>query len=193
MTDPDSLARLAYLGILGIALIGGILARYHGRMTTALRDAALWMLIILGFVTLYGFKDTLTGALFPSVAVMSGEDIVLRRGPDGHFRARLEVNGVPVEFVVDTGATGIVLTRADARRIGLDPDRLRYTETARTANGLVRGAPVTLDEVRFGDIVDRNVRATVNGGDLFASLLGMSYLDRFRRITAEGDRLRLTR
>ena len=57
----------------------------------------------------------------------------------------------------------------------------------------MRGAPVTLDEVRFGDIVDRNVRATVNGGDLFASLLGMSYLDRFRRITAEGDRLRLTR
>lgn len=193
MTDPDGIARIAYLALLGMVLIGGLFAAYRGRMGRALRDAAIWLLIILGFVTLYGFKDTLLGELRPSAAVLTDEGIQLRRGSDGHFHATLEINGAPVRFIVDTGASSVVLTREDARRVGLDPGRLDYTRIANTANGTVRGAPVTLDEVRFGGTVERNLRAVVNGGDLFSSLLGMDYLDRFRRITVEGDTLTLAR
>lgn len=125
--------------------------------------------------------------------MLTDEGIQLRRGSDGHFHATLEINGAPVRFIVDTGASSVVLTREDARRVGLDPGRLDYTRIANTANGTVRGAPVTLDEVRFGGTVERNLRAVVNGGDLFSSLLGMDYLDRFRRITVEGDTLTLAR
>ncbi len=193
MNDPDGIARIAYLALLGMVLIGGLFAAYRGRMGKALRDGAVWVLIILGFVTLYGFKDTLMGQLYPSMGVVSDRGIQIRRSADGHFHATLDVNGAPVRFIVDTGASNVVLTQEDARRVGIDLDRLSYTSIAQTANGTVRGAPVTLDSVSFGGETQRNVRAVVNGGELFSSLLGMDYLNRFRRITVEGDTLTLAR
>lgn len=195
MLEPTGdTARLAYLALLGAVVIGGVFFHYRHRMGKALRDAAIWLLIILGFVTLYGFKDQLSGGLFPNQAVnVGGDTIALRRGMDGHFSAEVMVNGAPVEFLVDTGATNVVLTRRDAARVGFDPDRLSYTLIADTANGPVASAPVTLDEVRLGGFTDVNVRAMVNGGDLFSSLLGMDYLNRYRRISVEGDTLYLTR
>ena len=98
------------------------------------------------------------------------------RAFDGHYYLTLDLNGVPVDFVVDTGATDMVLTRADAARIGLDPDALAYTGVAGTANGQVRTARVRLDEVSLGGILDRNLPASVNEGVMDTSLLGMSYL-----------------
>ena len=95
--------------------------------------------------------------------------------------------------MVDTGASSIALGPADARRVGLVPDDLAYIGTAMTANGQVRTAPVTLDEIAIGDIVDRNVRAWVIGADLDGSLLGMSYLRTFARVSFEGDLLILER
>lgn len=191
---PDDNARLAYLAILGAAILASVYYHYRHRMGRALRDAAIWLLIILGFVTLYGFKDQLAGGLFPSQAIsVGGDSVALRRGRDGHFAAEVLVNGVPVEFLVDTGATSIVLTRRDAARIGLDPDHLRYSQQAQTANGPVSSAPVRLDAMRLGPFTDHDVRAMVNGGELFSSLLGMDYLNRFRRYSVEGDTLTLTR
>ena len=191
---PDDTARIAYLALLGAAILASVFFRYRNRMGRALRDATIWLLIILGFVTLYGFKDMLSGGLFPNQAISVGADTVtLRRGRDGHFAALVMVNGVEVDFLVDTGATGIVLTRRDAARVGLDPDRLNYISSAQTANGRVSTAPVVLDEMRLGRFADHDVRATVNGGELFNSLLGMDYLSRYRRYSVEGDTLTLTR
>jgi aspartyl protease family protein len=105
----------------------------------------------------------------------------------------LEANGTPVEFVVDTGATDIVLSRQDAAKIGIDLDGLVYTGMANTANGTVRSAPVRLDTLNLDGIVDRGVRAWVNEGEMFGSLLGMAYLERYERIEIAGDRLVLER
>ena len=77
--------------------------------------------------------------------------------------------------------------------MGLDPDDLAYVGTAMTANGRVETAPVTIDRIAIGDIVDRNVRAYVIGADLDGSLLGMSYLRTFARVSFEGDLLILER
>jgi aspartyl protease family protein len=95
--------------------------------------------------------------------------------------------------VVDTGATDIVLTKEDAARAGLDPDSLRYLGRAGTANGEVRTAYVRLNDVRLGDITDRDVAAVVNGGQMDQSLLGMGYLQRWGRIEIAGGELILTR
>ena len=107
---------------------------------------------------------------------------MLRRGRDGHFHLTAQVNGAPVRFLVDTGASDVVLTRDDAVRVGLDPARLDFTRRAMTANGPVMTAPVRLDRVAVGELEARTVPAVVGGGELFQSLLGMSYLDGFRRI-----------
>ena len=77
--------------------------------------------------------------------------------------------------------------------MGLDPDGLAYVGTAMTANGRVQTAPVTIDEIAIGEILDRNVRAWVIGADLDGSLLGMSYLRTFARVSFEGDLLILER
>jgi aspartyl protease family protein len=103
----------------------------------------------------------------------------------------MQLNGAPIDFVVDTGATEMVLSLEDARRAGLDPDRLAFVGSARTANGTVSTAWTTIDEVAIGPVTFENVRVAVNAGDMRGSLLGMSFLDRFDRVEIQGDRLRL--
>lgn len=106
----------------------------------------------------------------------------------GHFVAPGRINGAPVQFVVDTGATLVTLSSREARRIGLNylGSPQRY---ASTANGLVPVYLVKLDEVRLGDIVLRNVDAAVQEGDgLPVVLLGMSFLNRVE-MRQEGNTL----
>ena len=119
--------------------------------------------------------------------------IEIPRSNDGHYYATLSVNGAEVNFVVDTGATDVVLTQAAARRAGQDPANLPYFGRALTANGEVRIAPVRLEEVALGDYVDTNVRASVNEVEMGQSLLAMSYLHLFDQITITGSKLILTR
>lgn len=109
----------------------------------------------------------------------------------GHFLVEAEVNGTPVTFLVDSGASSVVLSPEDARRIGLAPERLRFTERYRTANGMVRAAPVELREIRIGQLAQRYVPASVNEAPIGISLLGMSFLGRLESWSVEGGRLAL--
>lgn len=115
------------------------------------------------------------------------------RSPDGHYHLTLDVNGTPLRFIVDTGATDIVLSREDALRVGIDPTTLRFFGRAVTANGTVQTARVTLESVTLGPHTDHNVPARVNGGSMTGSLLGMGYLERFQRVEISRDRLTLMR
>jgi aspartyl protease family protein len=193
-TDPDTLARLVYLTLFLLVIGGAFLFGQRRRPLRNLRDFLIWVLIFAGVVIAYGFRDTLREQLFPSSMVtLDDGTIELRRGSDGHFHATLEVNGAPVRFMVDTGASSIVLSRRDARRVGIDPDALAYLGRARTANGIVPIADVRLERVEFAGYADTGVRASVTDGLLETSLLGMAYLDRFERIEISGDRMRLVR
>lgn len=193
-SDPDSVARLVYFGLFLLVLGGSLFLGSRGRLSHRIRDLLIWGLIFAGVVIAYGFRDVLREQLFPS-AMVALEDgaIELRRGSDGHFHASLEINGVPVRFMIDTGASSIVLSRRDAGRVGIDPDRLAYLGRARTANGSVPIADVRLGQVEFAGRTDTGVPASVTDGGLETSLLGMSYLDRFARIEIAGDRMRLVR
>ncbi len=192
--DPDAQARLFYLALLGMVIAGGVFYNYRDRFGTAVQHAAIWVLIFLGATIAYGFKDQLTSQLYPDTArSVDDRTIALRRADDGHFYARVLVDGTEIRFMVDTGATNLVLSQRDARRIGLAMDSLNYVLPTNTANGRVYGAGVVLDRVELGGFVDTDVRAVVNGGRMNISLLGMTYLDRFRSFSVEGDRLLLSR
>ncbi len=192
--DPDAQARLFYLALLGMVIAGGVFYNYRDRLGTAVQHATIWVLIFLGATIAYGFKDQLTSQLYPgSARPVDERTIELRRANDGHFYARVRVNGTGIRFMVDTGATNLVLSQQDARRIGLAMDNLNYILPTNTANGTVYGAGVVLDRVELGGFVDTDVRAVVNGGRMNISLLGMTYLDRFRSFSVEGDRLLLSR
>ena len=191
--DPDTLARLLYLVVLLVGVLGFFVWGQRARLGRSVRDLAVWLLIIAMVVIAYGFRDTLRGQLFPAAMVETDGGIEIRRASDGHFYAALEVNERPVRFMVDTGASDVVLSRRDAERVGLDPASLTYGGLARTASGVMATAPVRLGVVRFGDFTDTGVPASVSGGALDISLLGMAYLDRFDRIEIAGDRMLLHR
>lgn len=192
---PDSqTASLIYLSILLVALVGSMFGVYRGRMGTMLKSMLAWALIFGVIAVGYGYRDTIEETLLPAQTISTGEGrIEIRRRFDGHYHADMLVNGEPVEFIVDTGASSIVLSLADAERVGIPLDRLDFSSRARTANGEVRLATVRLAELRIGDIVDRNVRAVVNEGEIDVSLLGLDYLDRFKSVQIEGNVMVLER
>jgi aspartyl protease family protein len=98
-----------------------------------------------------------------------------------------------VEFLVDTGASEVVLSTQDARRAGFDPEKLAYLGRASTANGIVQTASVRVDELALGEIRDRNLRVSVTRGEMDKSLLGMTYLQRWSSIEIRNGALVLTR
>lgn len=113
----------------------------------------------------------------------AGGSVELRAAANGHFHARADINGSPIPVMVDTGASVVVLTYADARRAGLFLKPSDFTQPVATANGTARVAPVTLDTIRIGDITVRNVRAAVaDEGQLTVTLLGMTFLSQIERV-----------
>lgn len=187
------LDRLIYLVILGAAVAGWFFAEHRQNIGRSVRMFMVWALIFVGLIAGYGLWDDIRSDVLPRQTVLEdGASIELPRDRGGHFHMTVEINGVPTELLVDTGATDFVLSRADARRVGIDVDNLIYTGQARTANGVVRTAFERLDEVAVGDLAFRNVGVSINEGDLDTSLLGMSFLDRFERIEIRGDRMILT-
>jgi aspartyl protease family protein len=194
--SADDIASLIYLGLLLLVLSVAFLLASRGRMGVVLTQAAVWVLIFLGVIAAYGLWPEIEAAIRPrqaTVVTEEGAAVEVPRAIDGHYYLTLEVNGAPVEFTVDTGATDVVLSRDDARAAGIDPDDLVFLGTALTANGEVRTARIRLRELALEGTVDRDVPAVVTDGDLRSSLLGMAYLGRFDRIEISGDRLLLVR
>lgn len=193
-SDPDSIARLIYFSLFLMVIGGGLLFRRRGQLGRSLRDLLIWGLIFAGVVIAYGFRDTLRAQLFPAAMVRLDDGAIeLRRASDGHFHATIDVNGTAVRFMIDTGASSVVLSHRDAARVGIDPEALTYLGRAQTAGGTVATADVRLGLVEFAGLTDTNVGASVTDGGLDTSLLGMSYLDRFSKIEIAGDRMRLVR
>lgn len=192
----DQIAALIYLGLLLTALVGyGVVStRSRADLGRRLRHGLLWGCIFVGVIAGVSLWEDVRRSVIPRQAVFdSGQIVEVPRAPDGHFYIRLALNGVDIPFVVDTGATEMVLGPRDARRVGLSPDGLAYTTQARTANGMVATARTTLDRVELAGVADRNVPVLVNSADLDTALLGMSYLDRWSSLTIAGDRLVLRR
>jgi aspartyl protease family protein len=105
--------------------------------------------------------------------------LVYRTDARGHVALTAIVNGAPVRFLVDTGASRVTLTAEDARAAGIDPGGLVFNQRSQTANGLAREAPVKLREIRIDRLSVDNVPAAVNE-NLTVSLLGMSFLKRLK-------------
>jgi aspartyl protease family protein len=96
----------------------------------------------------------------------------------GHFIIGAMVNGTPVRFLLDTGATMVALSPADARAAGISVSASRFTGRSSTAHGEARVAPVTLRELRLNQLTIDEVPAVVMENEMPISLLGMSFLSR---------------
>lgn len=191
--DTNDFGRLAYLVLLGAAVVGYFLAQNRGNWSKLSQQAMIWALIFVGVIAGYGLWGDISRDLRPRQSVLESGQIEVPRMFDGHFYLTARLNGQPVDFVVDTGATDVVLTMADAERVGIDVNALAFTGQAFTANGPVRTATASVGEIQLGTITDRNLRVSINEGEMDQSLLGMAYLRRFSKIEIAGDTLVLTR
>jgi aspartyl protease family protein len=204
--DPSDFA----IGVAGLAMViflaSSIAGSYRGRPAQAVRDLLAWTFVAFLLVAGYSYRNEILtlghrviGELLPPGAVLrsdtqvEGEQSVrIRRRTDGHFIVRTQVNGIPLTMLVDTGASTVVLKPADAQRLGIDPEKLRYSVPVQTANGTTYAAHVRLRTLTLGPINLTDVDALVaKPNALKENLLGMSFLSRLRSYEFSGDYLTL--
>lgn len=192
--DPGQLVKLLIIGAIVVFALRFV------PLPHIVKAGAIWVLIFAAMIAAYSYRGPLESvgremlaSLVPGMAVPVQGEVVVRRSRGGQFVIGGGVNGAPVEFVFDTGASVVVLTASDAARAGLSPEALDYRLPVSTANGITTVAPIRLDSVRVGDITMERVRAAVaRPDDLRVSLLGMTFLDRLSGYEVSRDRLVLT-
>ena len=116
-----------------------------------------------------------------------GTTVVLSSSSNGHFFTQGQINGRAVQLVVDTGASVVSLSVADAQRIGLNYQSGQRVPMS-TANGVIPAWRMKLASVRIGDVVVYDVDAVVSSGEMPYVLLGNSFLSRFQ-MTRTNDQM----
>lgn len=199
--ENDDFSRLIWLGAL-VALIGAGLLRSGRPLGTMARSLGTWAVIVLALIAGYqyryelqDFASRVTAGLVPGSPLVLGlEDgratVTLDKAGNGHFEARIMVNGTPVRAVVDTGATSTVLTAQDAQAAGFNPAALNFTIPVSTANGMAHAAVVRTDELAIGGIVRKDMPVMIAApGMLGQSLLGMNFIGSLSGFDVRGDRM----
>lgn len=199
LADDDTFYRLVLLVCWLLLAGGGTFYWILRRPARAIRDILIWSGLFLTLIVGYSYRDVfddvrrrVRGELMPNSGTANEDGtLTYNAAADGHFYIEAEVEGTPVLFMVDTGATMVVLSPADALRIGFDLDSLAFSSIAETANGLVRGAPVKLRNIQLEGFRLTDVAAEVNEAEMSQSLLGMSFLSRIGGYDVRNGRLTL--
>jgi aspartyl protease family protein len=205
--DQDAIAALLRHDLTSITIkvalavfTGGlVLVIFRDRLSKALEAIVFWavvaLLLVVGYTYRYELRDAadrVIAELLPGHVAMHGESAEVVRAHSGDFALTARINGAKVAMVLDTGATSVVLTQEAAKAAGLPIEVLNYTVNVDTANGRTRAAPVTLDRIAVGGLIERSVPALVaQSGQLKSNLLGMSFLNRLDGWEVRGDKLRM--
>ena len=184
--------------ILLLVVVGSVaMSLFRERFGAAVQSALIWVAIALLLAIGYTYRlelqevsDRVLAELVPGRVATRGHEVLVARSSGGGFTVAAQINDVRVTMALDTGASSVVLTQEAAKAIGLPLEVLTYTVNVETANGRARAAPVTLDHMAVGGIVEHAVPALVaQPGQLRTSLLGMSFLNRLESLEVRGDQL----
>jgi aspartyl protease family protein len=195
---PEELGILLVLVGIGVVLAGWIVEEFRFRWSGGLQALVLWAAVYAGVVAAYAQREQLEVLLDRAIAEVSpgrpavnaaGEVVVARRA-SGSFTLTGRVNEREARFLFDTGASTVVLTPESASAAGFRIDALNYSVPVATANGRTMAAPVIIDRLSIGPIVQHRVRALVaRPGVLTENLLGMTFLERLASYEVRGNRL----
>ncbi|MEQ1756057.1 MAG: TIGR02281 family clan AA aspartic protease [Micropepsaceae bacterium] len=196
--SPAGSATLAYQVTALVLLLTSLVLGWRGSLSQALRYAMFWLSLFFGLILAYSYRSEfssafqrVSGEINPAMPLSrSASEVSLRRSGDGHFYVDASINGTDMRLLADTGASTIALSMDDAENAGIDVNQLDFTLRVSTANGTAAAAQVTLDEVRVGSIVRKDVTAIVARG-LSGSLLGMNFFNSLSKFQIENDELLL--
>jgi aspartyl protease family protein len=189
----------AYLGGFALIVAAGLWSMRQARPMRILRHAAIWVAIAGVLAVGFAYKDEIA-AVPQRLAIAFGtgrpaqvgdHELVVSQDAEGAFTIVGEVNGQPVRFMVDTGASETVLAPEDARRLGVDLGALKFDHMSETANGKGYGAPFTASELKVGPIRLTDFKMEINKAPMSSSLLGLSFLNRLESFRIEGRKLYL--
>ena len=175
------------IGWLALVSAGVVFAR-RMKFSDIVRNIAIWVAVAAVLVLGYSYRDALSSVssrvqseFLPGDPVSTApHTMVLMQDFEGDYHVFGSANGQRIRFLVDTGASDIVLSPADARRLGFDVGGLKYVSGYETANGIGAGARVTLNSLTIGQFTLWNVPVHVNRTDMHASLLGMAFFKRMK-------------
>lgn len=180
--------------VLAVLFIAHVLGGVIRRVPEQHRVSAIAS-VLMAFAALYGLKgemsaNMLQGGVGSAYASVTEGEAAVAREWDGHFRASAAINGNPVEVLVDTGASLVLLTYEDAIIAGVDIDALDFSTPILTANGRGYVATTVLPHVSVGGVTATNIKGAIaQPGQLHASLLGMSFLGAIEEAVIRKDRL----
>jgi aspartyl protease family protein len=182
--DPYQIQALGMLALVA----SGLLFVREIKLKQTMRNVLIW--VAAGGVLIIGFSYQnelaelwlrLRSNLVPDYAVETGpHEMVISEDESGGYHVYGVVDGRKVRFLIDTGASDIVLSPADARRLGVDFSKLTFDHVYESANGIGHGATAKVSELSVGDIHFTNVRVAINGAEMSSSLLGMAFLKRLK-------------
>lgn len=192
-TGPQATKLVVILAVLVLVLFAARRIDVGQLVSAVLKWGLIFAVLIVGYTywgPLQSAGRNVVSVLVPGMPMTNGESVTVHRAFQGHFVLNGDVGGTPVSFLFDTGASTVVLTAADAARAGFDERRLDFRIPVMTAAGLTTVAPVRLSSLSIGGITVNDVRAAVaKPGDLDASLLGLTFLNRLDGYEVRRDRL----
>ena len=194
ISSTDDKAHLLYLLALVTFVSSSLLFVRIFNFGEFLRNISLWLLIASIFVIGYTMQNELKelpqrviSEILPNQPFsISDQEIILSADERGHFSVIGKVNGKRIHFLIDTGATGIVLSSRHARKIGINTDKLNYDMPMQTANGIANSARYKIQSLTIGHIALNNITVYVNQANMTESLLGMTFLNKLESFRVEG-------
>jgi len=193
------LSNAIYLLILIIVLLMGFSNRQMPAQKI-IKYIAIWTAIGLVLLAFYSFrfeisdtKERISSDLFPSKAInKNNEQLIISISQDNHYYLTVKINNESVKFMIDTGASDVVIDKKLALKLGINIENLYYDKIFRTANGEVAGASTYFNEIDVAGVKFYNVSASITSSELTVPLLGMSFLKRLYKYEFYRDKLVLT-
>lgn len=192
---PDLGAHGTLYLILGGVLVAGLLVRRVPIVGT-LVSAASWVLLVGLLVVVVGQRQQFDPYLgrFAAMLKLEGQEVVgeemrIRMSSDGHFWARVRIGDAERRMLIDSGATLTALSTGTAAAAGVRPRDGLVPVMLTTANGTVRAQTATVPELRFGNIVARELPVVVSPAFGNMNVLGMNFLSRLQSWRVEGRTL----
>jgi len=188
--DPHTIQLLAVGGGGLILLILLLRLPFIGAAIRLLVSLALFAFVAILLIERAPFDPTLArlaGRLNLDSQEVVGGEVRIRMSPSGHFFANVRINGVPRRMMIDSGATVTALSVRTAEAAGLEPERGIVPVVLQTANGVAQADTATVDTLRVGAIVARDLKVVVSPAFGNMDLLGMNFLSKLKSWRVEGQ------